>query len=474
MTATETKTEKASTAKIALWYIFSSLFVKGLAVISTPIFTRLLTKEEFGFISNFNSWESILIILVTLDFSASIMRAKYDFPDRINEYMSSILLVSNLVTIVVMFIIEFNQSFFTNLLSMDISYIRIMFLYMLFLPAFNYLQVKHRIYQKYKFFVGFSILSALFQTTVSVILVLTLQNKLIGRIYGFVIPSLILNSILWLFIIHKSHKISTDCVKFACSISIPLIPHTLSGILLGNSDRIMVMKYCGASDTAIYSLAYSISLLSNLIWSSMNKAWLPWLFDNIHKDNKKAIKRNSIIYLSIFIIIVIGIFLITPEIVKIFGGEKYIDAKFVMPPVILGCIFQFVYTMYVNLEIYSKKTVIISIGTLLAALLNIGLNYIFIPKYGYIAAAYTTAVGYLALLIFHYIAVKIKVPELIDIYQNKNICFICIGMLFYSLSMNYVYRHDLTRYLVLNFYIIIAITLAYKYKQNIIKLFGNR
>ncbi len=471
MTAAESK---ASTAKIALWYIFASLFVKGLSVISTPIFTRILTKEEFGFISNFTSWETILLVLVTLDFSASIMRAKYDFTERMDEYMSTILLGSNFVTLIALSIIEINRDFFSSLFCMDISYIRLMFLAMFFLPAFNYLQIKHRIYQKYKFFVGFSILSATLSVVTSVILVLTLQNKLIGRLYGLIIPSVILNIILWLYIIKKNHRVSIDCLKFACLISIPLIPHTLSGILLGNSDRIMIMKYCGASDTAIYSLAYSVSLLANLIWNSMNQAWSPWLFDNIHAGNKNNIIKKSKMYLGIFSILVLGVFLISPEVVKILGGEKYMEAIFVMPPVILGCVFQFIYTMYVNIEIYSKKTLTIFIGTLMSALLNIGLNYVFIPKYGYIAAAYTTAVCYATLLVFHYFIVKKYIYNLLDIYNNRLIFFTCIGMTLWAIATNYIYKNVLVRHSMIILYLISFSVFAFKNKKQIMSLFRNK
>ena len=66
-----------------------------------------------------------------------------------------------------------------------------------------------------------------------------------------------------------------------------------------------------------------------------------------------------------------------------------------------GC--KFAYTFYVNMERFEKKTKYISIGTIAAALLNVVLNFIFIPMFGYIAAAYTTLAGFLALLVMHYI-----------------------------------------------------------------------
>lgn len=466
--------KEVTTAKIALWYTLSNVFAKGIAMLSTPIFTRLLTKSEYGFFSNFTSWESIIVILVTLDFTASIARAKYDFDDRMEEYISSVLLFSNIVTILAYAIIETNQDFFVSLFSMDMTYIRIMFVYIFFSPAYSYLQAKHRIYRKYKFFVAFSLTTALVRTVVSVLLVIICEDRFFGRVCGYVIPISIFNFVLWVNCLRKSRRIQLDCIKFACFVSIPLIPHALSGILLGNSDRIMITNICGVEQNAIYSLAYTISMLANLIWTSMNQAWAPWLYDNIHSGNKKAINKNSKIYLGVFTVLIIGVLLVAPELIFILGDSQYKEARFVMPPVILGCAFQFIYGMYVNLEIYAKKTWMISIGTVSAAVFNIVLNAIFIPKCGYIAAAYTTLVGYGLLFLFHYIIVCKTVRELSSLYERKFMFFIIVLLSIISFISLLLYNNDLIRYVVILVYVFACILFGYHFREQIKKLFGVR
>lgn len=463
---------KATTGRIALWYAFSNIFVNGLAFISTPIFTRLMSKTEYGQFSNFSSWESILMVIVTLDFTTSIARAKYDYNDNMETYLSSILLVSNLVTFVSYIIVEINKPFFESLFSMDIIYIRVMFLYIMFMPAFSYLQTKHRMYKKYRFFVAFAISSAILRTGTSVVLVLLLQDKLFGRIMGYVLPSVLMNISLWIYIVKKGRRIDWSCVKYAAAISIPLIPHVLSGILLGNSDRIMITRYVGAEANAMYTLAYQISLLANLLWTAMNQAWMPWLFDNIHNNKRNEIDKNSKLYLGVFSALIVGVLLITPEFMLILGGLQYYNARFVMPPVVMGCVFQFVYGMYVNLEIYEKKTAIISAGTVLAALLNVGLNAIFIPKYGYIAAAYTTLIGYFALFMIHFIIVRVKIKNLKDLYSKRFIFSILATLTLFSGGSLLLYKWNILRYLILILYIIVFTRLIIKNRTTIKKLLG--
>lgn len=461
-----------STAKIALWYTASSILVKGIVYLTTPLFTRLMTKAEFGEFSNFCSWEAILSVVVTLDLTVSITRAKYDFGERMDEYLSSVLLTSNFATLFFYLIFELNSNYFEELFSMNSFYIRVMFISLIFHPAFQYLQVKHRIYRKYKFFVGFSVIAAVISTGISVLLVFFLDDKLEGRIYGHTVPIAVMSLFLWIYVVFKGRKLSFDCIKYALVISIPLIPHTLSGILLGNSDRVMITNYCGSQDTAMYTLAYQICLLANLFWSSMNKAWSPWLYDNLNAQKYDLIKKNSKIYLGFFAVLITGIFFVSPEILLIMGGHQYYEARYCMPPVILGCVFQFAYGMYVNLEIYEKKTFVISIGTISAALLNIVLNIIFVPIWGYIAAAYTTLLGYLLLFGFHYVSVKRISKELHSVYEKKFVFLIIFGLSVTSIISLLLYDFNVVRYFVFCLLLITITLVSYNYKTQIVKILG--
>lgn len=461
--------QHASTAKIAIWYTIGNVLSRGIAFITTPIFTRLLSTSQYGEFSNFTSWLSIVIVLATLDLSASIARAKYDFDDRMDQYISSITMFSSIVTLLFYIIVECFSGFFCSLFSMDIQYIRFMFLYTMFYPAFSYLQVKHRIYRKYKFFVAFSVISIVSSTLASALLVILMDDKLLGRVVGYVVPVTILNLGLWIYIICKGKKFSLDCIKYACVISIPIIPHALSNILLGSSDRIMIKQICGNEANALYTLAYQISLLANILWNSMNQAWAPWLYDNIHDEKYDQIRSKSKVYLGVFSVLIVGVLLISPEIILILGGTAYYEARYVMPPVILGCCFQFIYGMYVNIEFYEKKTFIISIGTISAALLNVGLNAIFIPIFGYMAAAYTTLVGYAALFFFHYMIVNISIKRLRGIYEKRFIFTIIIGLVLASAAALVLMQYNVVRYVILAIYIIVILYMAIKNREMILK-----
>lgn len=149
-------------------------------------------------------------------------------------------------------------------------------------------------------------------------------------------------------------------------------------------------------------------------------------------------------YTIIFSIIVIMIMLLSPELLWIMGGDYYVQAKYCLPPIIVGLVCQFIYSFYINAEFYLKKQIRIAIGTILAASINILLNIFLVPKFGYVIASYTTLAGYIILLLFHFFSLVFLGKQ--DWYDNRFNCFIILGFIALIPIMCFVYQYDLLRY----------------------------
>lgn len=229
--------------------------------------------------------------------------------------------------------------------------------------------------------------------------------------------------------------------------------------------------YCGSSDTAFYSVAYSCAMAVSILWTSMNTAWSPWAYEKMDERNYDALKKASRPYLLLFGFVVFCFILIAPEVLYIMGGKTYIAAVWVIPPVMVAYIFQFVYSLYVNIETYCKKQKYIAIGTTIAAILNIVLNYIFIPIFGYQAAAYTTLIGYTILFFVHFLfVVKLKKQKWYDTKFNILFLSFFVFVMFLSLLL---YQNRIIRYTVIAFIFIaliyFAILLNHEIREAIIK-----
>lgn len=393
--------------KAGIWYTISNTVISGISFLTIPIFARLLSSEDFGSFSNFSAWLSLFTILATLNFYVTIARAKFDFSDKLNSYISSVQTLGTVCTICCYALVVIFQDFFTQLLRLDMVYIHILFIYLLVYPSFQLLQAKHRQFMQYKSFVALTAVSVLTSVACSMLLVVTLDNQLMGRIVGYIAPLFLICVVVYIFnIVQGRSLVNINYWRYALPIAIPLIPHVLSGNILGTSDQAIITYFCGSEQTAFYSIAYSCSMVVMMLGNSVNQAWAPWLYEKLNAADNRAINRASKKYLVFSFVTIFILMLFSPEIVWVMGGSMYFEAGNIMPPIMLGCFFWCLYTHFVNVEIYEKKTFGISVRTLIAAFLNLGLNILLVPIFGYVVAAYTTLVGYVLLFFMHALAAK--------------------------------------------------------------------
>ena len=460
----------AKALRSGVWYTVSNFLLQGIAFITTPIFTRLLTKSDFGSFSNYTAWLSIVAIVCTLELKSSVSRAYYDFTGDFDGYLSSITFLGTFVTAGFYIIVLLFRGFFEKLLGMDMFYINIMFLNVLFAPALEILQAKHRIQLKYKAFVAVSVVTSLSSTLLSVLLVTKLENRLFGRIVGQALPLIIAYVIAFILVTVKGRTVyNKEYWKYAVCFSAPIVPHLLSNTLLGSSDKVMITSMAGSEANAVYSLAYSCGMIISVLFTSMNQAWVPWLFEKLHMGDQGTVNRVSKLYMAVFMIMLEGAVLLAPELMLIMGGRSYEEATVLVPPIMLGYGFKFAYTFYVNIEQYEKKTYFISVGTIAAAMINIVLNLIFIPRYGYAAAAYTTLAGYIILMLLHLIFCR-NILKIAGMYDNAFILAALGIMTAAGLASQLLYENTPVRYAVIAFLAFIGAVMLCKLIQKYRKL----
>ncbi|MGN0414034.1 MAG: lipopolysaccharide biosynthesis protein [Agathobacter sp.] len=455
--------------KSGIWFTISNFLVRSIGLITTPIFTRLLSTSEFGEFNNFLTWTGILLIVTSFNLEASLIRARYEYEKEMDSYVLSMLSLSGISTLILEILGCFFMPTLHKILSMNSMEIRAMFVYLFFSPAVTLFQNAERFKYKYKSTVVTSIFVSIGSSLVSVIFVILFYNKLLGRIIGYILPVALLGTFLYIYYFIKGKRIRTRFWKFALPITLPFIPHLLSLFLLGSMDKVMIKHICSIEDLALYSLAYTIGSLVSILVTSMNNAYSPWLGEQLKNKNYVLIKKISVSYVVLFVYLACGLVLITPEILYIMGGSTYMAAKHIIPPVTAGCMMQFIYCMYVNVEQYEKKTVGMAIASVLAALFNYVTNYIFINIFGYTAAAYTTYFSYLLLLIMHmYLVYRIGKS---NVYDNKIIILIALIASLIICGIGSIFEYIVLRYIILFFYCCIGMVVLMKYKKQIISIF---
>lgn len=467
----DAKSKKSLNA--AFWYIITNFISKTFLYICTPLYTRLLTTVEYGEYNNFLSWQNILITLFTFDLGAAVGIAYYDYEEeyKFEEFINTITILSYIIPGFFCIILLIFGDFFSGIFTIKKEYFNILLIYICFNNTLNIFQAEQRVRLKYKLSAILTLGTSIATVACTLFFVFIFQDKLKGILWGGILVNASVSLIIAIRIWARNNDLKKEYIKYALRVAVPLIPHVLAGTILGTSDKVMITKYCGEEYTALYSLAYTLSLFITMVASSINKAWSPWFFDRLKYNKHEYIKPISNMIVSI---IAAGSFLVclmAPDILLIIGGKAYQAAAVVIPPVIISCFINCVSTFYINIEFYSKKTMGISIATVISAGINVVLNYILIKMFGYIAAAYTTLFSACLTLLFH--LYKVKKLNMMDVFNNR---FMILTILVFAsvseLSILF-YKIATVRYVLLSLLLVAFMILSHRKKDQLTVIFRN-
>ncbi len=394
--------------RASFWFLVCAFLQKGISSITTPIFTRLLSTEEYGQFSVFNSWLSILTTFVTLHlYSGVYVQGLVKFEDRKLQFSSAMQGLSFVLALCWTVVYLIFRDFWNELFSLTTVHMLAMLLIIWTSSVFQFWAVEQRVELKYQKLVALTVAASLSRPLLGIFLVINANDKVTARILGMAVVDMIAYA--WLFFGQvKRGKVfySKHIWKYALLFNLPLVPHYLSMSVLSSSDRIMIRNMVGSSEAGIYNLAYNISLIMTMFNTALMQTIEPWLYKKI--KNKQVKDIASVAYPTFIMIAAVNILLIAlaPEVVAIFAPKAYYDAIYIIPPVVMSVYFMFAYSFFAVFEFYYEKTKLVMAATTISAALNIVLNFICIKLFGYVAAGYTTLICYILYAGFHYVFMR--------------------------------------------------------------------
>ena len=437
--------------RASLWFLVASFLQKGISAITTPIFTRLLTTDEFGQYNVFNSWFSIVSIIVSLYlYGGFYITGLVKHVEKRAQFSSAMLGLTTTLTACWTVIYCLFRSFWNELFGLTTVQMLAMLLMIWASAIFQFWAMEQRVDLKYKRLIILTLIVSFFKPFIGVILVVLAEDKVTARILGLAAVELVAYIGCFVSQMRRGKRFfDKEYWKEALLFAIPVVPHYLSTMVLSGADKIMIKKLVSDSAAGIYSLAYSISLMMTLFNTALSQTVDPWIYAQI--NGKKTDRLYRIAYPAFLFIAIVNALVIVfaPEIIRIFAPASYYEAIWVIPPVTMSVFYMFMYSFFAPFEFYYKKTNFIAAATCVGAVLNIILNYIFIQIYGYIAAGYTTLFCYIIYALCHYLFMSricrnelgAKPP-----YDIKVLVAMSIGFLGLGFTMMSTYNHTIRRY----------------------------
>lgn len=396
------------TVKASSAYAISSILQRCLSFITLPLFTRLLTTEQYGQLTIYQSWTGILSIFLTLNLAyGSFSTAMTKFENDRDGYIASVEGICLALSGVFLLVYLPFSGIWNKLFELPTAIMCVMVLELLGTTAIQLWSGKKRFEFKYKSIICITLGMAVVSPILAYLLVINSDEKGYARILGYSLISIIVGGFFYIRNAVKGRKIvDKGYWKFALGFNVPLLAYYLSQVIFNQSDRIMISHMIGKDKAAVYGVAYSLATILTFVLNAINNSYVPWYYGKIKEGKQEENKAVSLGIALLMAILLSGVIWFAPEIIFVLAGEKYAEAVYVIAPVAISILLLFYSQLFINFQFYfeeKKKLVWASIG---AAVINLILNWVFIRMLGFVAAAYTTLVSYIVFAFSNYKAMK--------------------------------------------------------------------
>lgn len=430
--------------KSSVIYVIATAIGQGISFLGIIVFTRLMGQAEYGEYSTYYAYVSILTVLIGGNLYYALNNAYIERKKEIKEFRKSVLVLSAFIMIVITVL----------LIAGDLALKRTSFfeIVMAVLHSYGFFVISYRMYSAnmendYRKKQWLLIMPNALQFVFSLTLILLLQDisyeaRIIGSTVGVDVVALVAFAEM---ICCKGKFVQIDHWKYSLSIAFPTVVMSLSYMLMQQCDKVMIRNICGAEDTAVYSVIYYIGYVIAAVDQSVAPVRQAWIFLRLDGGDISEAKKIQKWYLLVMSAIVVGLIMAGPEMVKILAPKKYWKFEYVVPFVLSACM-MFLYRFYVEVILFYKSNVALSVSVLICTLINVGLNAVLIPVFGAVVACYTTVVSYGILFIFTWILASRYIR---GIYAWQYFIIFILGIIIMVFLYTFVQNLVIARYTIM-------------------------
>jgi O-antigen/teichoic acid export membrane protein len=424
-------------------FTFLSRIISGSIVYI--ILARLMSVNDFGLLTFGTSLAGLLAVVAEFGFS---LMAQRDIPQNkfnFNEYVFNTFIhkiVFSIVTItggiIYLNLLYNGENYIVGLIFVFNAIVtsNIMYLFSVF-RAKNVFVIESWISMLYAIF---SIVIVVFYHYFDLQVLFVAYSLLIVRILQMIILSILL---IRKFNIKAVFNLEINKYLFKNSFSFGA--HFIIGVFYFSIDNQMLAYFSGNDALAIYQSMFKIVMILLAVNSLFETVFFPYLSSKFGENNLEFLNisnliNKAILILGLTIFLMFNIFI--KDIVEFLYSEDYLIGLTIAYPLSLVLLFRIFTTVYSVLLTISNHQNMRVITVAVTLIVNIVLNFIFIPKYGFVGAAWVSAITHIIMFILYVsFAKKYILSFLIDfktIFLNIVVLFIFTYINFFNIHVGYL------------------------------------
>lgn len=388
-------------------YGVSTIVGRLLSFLLTPLYTNYLSKADVGDVNNIYVFIAIIVVFYSLGMESAYFRFfKKDDEENnhkvfANSFIFMTLVALGFTAIWVALSPQLSGYFFSIPNATEI------FILSAFIPVtdiITYIPYGYmRMTRRSKQFAYTKLITIVIVFSLNILFVTHFRWGVEGIIWAQIIGNLFCVGMLLPIILRNVRfRIDFTLIKEMMIFGLPTVPAAVSQMVLQVSDRIIVGEYCGREILGLYSVNYKLGIPMLLFVNLFEYAWKPFYLNHYEDSDSKQLFSRVFTYFALcaaFIFLATSLFITDLVQLPSLGGRlinpNYYEGLSIIPIILGAYFFSGVYNNFaVGIQI-SKKTKYFLYSMTSAGIINIALNLIFVPIWGYQVAAWTTLIGYM-------------------------------------------------------------------------------
>jgi O-antigen/teichoic acid export membrane protein len=393
------------------WYIISSAFTKGLALLLLPVYTRYLSPADYGTLSTLTAMSQFLPVLISLYLDSAFGRYYFEYKDdheKLKSLFSSIYWFVVIWGGIIVFVAISSSPVWVKYFAKDVP---LFWVILSFVPALlsqigTLGVVFLRQSLQARTTATLEITTSLIGVAVTLPLLILAKLGVEARLWGAFTTAVFLFAYYTVYFRrHKllSFKIDASMLKTCLVYSIPLIPNIAGGWIAQFSDRLVLARYTNPQSVGVYSLAATLGTLMYVIQDALTQVSSPLSMSNLVSNKNEALPRMAKLSLFLWGMMLLAdlmLTLFTPELLFIFATKKYESASTAVGIMGFAYVLSAQNRVFSDIVSYHKQTWVISSGGILMASVSLGLNLLLVPRFGWIASSWSFVFATLSMVLW--------------------------------------------------------------------------
>jgi O-antigen/teichoic acid export membrane protein len=395
-------------------YGISTIIGRFLNFLLVPFYTNVFSQKEYGIVTNIYAYMALLNIIYLYGMDSAYL--KFASSEELGDEKESFSTAFNAVAIsslLFSFLFFLLRTGLSRQFVLEEGYTRIIFFTMgiLFFDAISLVPfARLRFHNRALKFATIKSINIMINLGLNIILILKFK---LG-IEGVFLAGLGASFLTWLILlpdilkdlevrVHK--KLLLALLRFG----IPFVPAGLASMITQVIDRPILLSLTNAATVGIYQANYKLGIFMMLFVSMFQYAWQPFFLKNAKRQEARVLfgkVLTAFLLIASAIFIILSLFIENAVKLSLFGkhliGPDFWGGLFIVPIILLAYLFNGMYINFMAGIQIEKKTHFLPLVTGAGAAANVAANFLLIPRYGMLGAAYATLISYLIMAVSIY------------------------------------------------------------------------